>query len=70
MADRRCRSAQRVTGAPGGVVAWVDFDQRADLLLMSADRFTTQEVQAIATILAAGDHSVRQIINALTEPGG
>ncbi|GAA2948932.1 hypothetical protein ACFPN0_14785 [Kitasatospora cinereorecta] len=63
MATRPCRRAHRVTGAPWGVIAWVDHDRHDDLLLLNADRFTAQEEEAITEVLAQGDYSARQALD-------
>ncbi|MCY0957651.1 hypothetical protein [Streptomyces sp. H27-H5] len=69
MASEPCRRARRVSGAPQGVVAWIDHDQHDTLLLLNADRFTAQEEEAITEALRQGSYSAREVIDAFVRRG-
>lgn len=62
--------AHRVTGAPNGVVAWIDYERHDGLLCLNADRFTAAQEQRLNALLATDDISARAVLGALADPGG
>ena len=70
MATQPCRRAQRVSGASQDVIAWVDHERHADVLLLNATYFTADTQQAITAVLEQGEWSVQQVIAALVTTGG
>ncbi|WP_143665753.1 hypothetical protein [Streptomyces griseus] len=62
--------ARRVSGAPYGVVAWVDHEHHAELLCLNADRFTTQQEQRLNALLAMDSISASEVLGAIASPGG
>ncbi|WP_434593494.1 hypothetical protein [Streptomyces sp. A5-4] len=59
-----CRRAHRVSGAPWGVVAWIDHDRQDALLFLNAERFTVEEEEAITAALAQERYTARQVLDA------
>jgi molybdopterin-guanine dinucleotide biosynthesis protein A len=70
MATQLCRRAHRVVGAPREVVAWIDHDRHDHLLCLNAALFTAQVEEALTTLLAQGEYTVRQVIEAIATMGG
>lgn len=70
MAIVSCRRARRVSGAPGGVVAWIDHELHGDLLFLNAACFTAQDEKALTTALVQGSWTSLQVLNALLTTGG
>jgi hypothetical protein len=70
MADEPCGRAQRVTGVPQEVVAWIDHDRQPNLLLLNADCFTAQEEAAMTAALTGRQYSAQQVMSVLVKVKG
>ncbi|WNI20312.1 hypothetical protein [Actinacidiphila sp. ITFR-21] len=55
---------------PREVIAWIDHDQRPDLLLLNADCFTTEQEEAISAALAEQQCTPRQVLNSFVAGEG
>lgn len=69
MASQPCYRAQRVSGTPRSVVAWVDYERHGGVLLLNADRYTAEEEAAITAVLKRGDYTTPQAIAAFVTTG-
>lgn len=70
MARHTYRRTLRVDSVPWGVVAWIDHDRHGNLLLLNASVFTAEQEEAITAVLAGGNYTARQVLNALATRGG
>ncbi|MGW6420633.1 hypothetical protein [Streptomyces sp. NPDC055055] len=59
-----------MSGAPRGVVAWVDHDLSDGVLLLNARHFTAEEEEAITEALMEGRFTALQLLNACSTRGG
>lgn len=70
MAEEPCGRAQRVSGVPGEVVAWIDHDRQPHLLFLNSGCFTAQEEAALSAVLVRQQYSALQVMHALIEARG
>lgn len=69
MASQLCHRAQRVPGTPRQVVAWVDHERHAGVLLLNADRYSADEEAAITAELRRGVYTAPEVVAAFVTPG-
>lgn len=70
MASQPCGRAQRVSGVPREVVAWIDHDRQPHLLLLNADCFTAQEEAAMTAALTREQYNALQIMEGFVTAKG
>lgn len=70
MAVKPCVRAQRVSGVPGEVVAWIDHDRNPNLLLLNSTCFTAREEAAMTAALQGKQFTPLQVLGALVRTEG